>query len=97
MSVPAVPAAAVTDANPTDAAKNAADDADKHTPNPPISNDPPAPAADPTDGGDKKDNLRELVTGLAESVAALQSTVAGLVSPDASPTARKPWTHRGGK
>ncbi len=95
------PVTPVTGVNPQKAAENAITDADNHTPPSPVTNDPPTPTTDPTDGDDKKGDREKTVTELATNLTALTETVAGLasklISADDSPTARVPWTHRGGK
>lgn len=90
MSVPAgAEAAAGVDTG--SATENAAAAADNHTPATESVTPPPPAAA--TEG---KDELKEIVTGLATSVATLANEVAGMKNPEARPHSL-PWTHRGSR
>lgn len=96
MTVPTPdPVVTATDANPQAAASNAADEADKHTP----STDPVAPpvddAGDPSTADGGLAELKEIVTGLATTVAALTDTVNRRNDPDDNPNGKLPWALRG--
>lgn len=94
MTTPA-PEAAATAAgvNTGAAAENATAAADNHTPDPPVTATETAPAEAADEG---KDELRDIVAGLATTVGTLVNEVAGLKNPEAK-VQHVPWTHRGSR
>lgn len=90
------PVQTTTGADSSEAANNAVESADEHTPETPELANPPASAPAPTDGEGGKDELHSLVQTLANQVNTLTETVAALAVKD-SGTIKVPWTKRGGK
>lgn len=89
------PVAQATDADVNGAVQHAADDANKHTPEPPVTAPPNGTVTDPTNGAESKDDLRDLVTDLANQVATLTNLVTKQTTPDEGAGQRLPWALRG--
>lgn len=97
MSTP-IPATEVANVPVGDAASNAAEEAEEHTPEA-VKVDPPEPSElpDPTDGDGGLDEIRNALAAAGDRIAQLEDAVTNLQKPDEVPVKKKPWTQRGRK
>lgn len=77
-----------------DAKENVASQVQERAPEPPPVPAPPVPSPPPV-AESGTDDLRQIVTGLSESLATLSDLVQSSIARD-RPADNLPWTHRGG-